>query len=355
MRLVSTLLTACAVTAGSSLAQDFNIDLGSPTSPFGVPSSSYGGAAERPGVWHEVTTEQASNLVATDGSSTAASLTMQINGIGYFYDKDDAGTAGDDEALLDDSHQSYPNTTYRFDDLQPGHYRVYTIGIRLYPNAFQWDVEGLGALQPPGYVTGKWNGAHAMEQTYFVHDFIVGSAGSLSVRVISEEPLHDNAQVSGFQLELVQEPGGAYCYGFWFCPCNNSDGGAGGCVNSTGVGGLLVGSGSTSVGADDLRFSALQLPSKQFAILFTGPDTNGWWGHGTALGDGVLCVSGSLKRFDALKSTASGQAFWGPGLGATGAWSAGDTRYFQAWFRDPNGPCGTGSNLTNAYAVIFTP
>jgi hypothetical protein len=35
--------------------------------------------------------------------------------------------------------------------------------------------------------------------------------------------------------------------------------------------------------------------------------------------------------------------------------AAGETWHFQAWFRDPSGPCGMGSNLTNALRVTFAP
>jgi hypothetical protein len=34
---------------------------------------------------------------------------------------------------------------------------------------------------------------------------------------------------------------------------------------------------------------------------------------------------------------------------------AGQIWHFQAWFRDPAGPCGQGSNMTNAVRVMFEP
>lgn len=344
------LLAAAAATAATASGQDFNLDLGSPNSPFGVPSSAYGGPAERPGTWQEVSADLTPNLVAIDGTVTPASLTIELAGVGYFYDKDVAGTTGDEEALLDDSHQNYPDATFRFQGLAPGHYRVYTIGIRLYGNAFRTDVYGVGTPQPMGHVGWYWPGSHALETTYFFHDFFVDGAGTLAVKAVSEEPLHDNAQVGGFQLVRVDEPGGGYCFGAWSCPCQNTIGDPEGCRNSTGSGGRLVGSGSTSVTLDDLRFSALGLPAKQFSILFVGPGPSF-----QVLGDGRLCVSGSLVRLGTKKASAGGQVFWGPGLQPTGGWAAGETRWFQAWFRDPGGPCGSGSNLTNGYVIRFTP
>lgn len=35
--------------------------------------------------------------------------------------------------------------------------------------------------------------------------------------------------------------------------------------------------------------------------------------------------------------------------------NAGETRYFQAWDRDPTGPCGGTTNVTSAVAVAFQP
>jgi hypothetical protein len=51
----------------------------------------------------------------------------------------------------------------------------------------------------------------------------------------------------------------------------------------------------------------------------------------------------------------TGTANFGPGLQPSGAWTNGDTRYFQVWFRDPMGPCNSGYNLTNGYKLEFTP
>ncbi len=34
---------------------------------------------------------------------------------------------------------------------------------------------------------------------------------------------------------------------------------------------------------------------------------------------------------------------------------AGETWYFQGWYRDPMGPCGTAFNLSNGLAVTFAP
>jgi hypothetical protein len=38
-----------------------------------------------------------------------------------------------------------------------------------------------------------------------------------------------------------------------------------------------------------------------------------------------------------------------------GAWSPGETRYFQAFYRATQGPCFQGYNVSGAVGVVFTP
>ena len=140
-------------------------------------------------------------------------------------------------------------------------------------------------------------------------------------------------------------------------PCSN-DYPLGGCVNSSLEGGALGASGSASVGADDLVLQATRLPVGQFGMVFMGDLAIA----PLVLGDGLRCVGGQLFRFPPHPTGSGGTFDEGPGIvahsatfGAGGAIVAGSTWHFQAWVRDPAGPCGQGSNLTDALSVTFTP
>ena len=78
--------------------------------------------------------------------------------------------------------------------------------------------------------------------------------------------------------------------------------------------------------------------------------------HLRASGDGLLCVNGGIQRVGVSVPNASGDASWGPGIvGALGL-GGGDTRYFQAWYRDTAGiPCGSGFNLSSALKLVVAP
>ena len=89
-------------------------------------------------------------------------------------------------------------------------------------------------------------------------------------------------------------------------------------------------------------------------------------GAGIVFGDGLLCVgAGSLGLFRIATTTTGprGVVTLGPGLVASshatlppaGHIQPGQSWTFQAWFRDPGGPCGTDSNLSNAVRVRFEP
>jgi hypothetical protein len=126
-------------------------------------------------------------------------------------------------------------------------------------------------------------------------------------------------------------------------------------VNSSGQGALLAGSGSASVAADDLALVATQLPAMNFGAIHMGSQpVNGFLG--TPFGDGLLCVGGTTKRFPVGSTGSAGfLVLTGPAGKSSGLITPGSTWNFQAWFRDPAGPCGEGLNLSNALSVTFTP
>ena len=81
------------------------------------------------------------------------------------------------------------------------------------------------------------------------------------------------------------------------------------------------------------------------------------------LGDGFLCLSpmapGILRLPDPVVVDAQGHAermldFTAPPL-ATGPITSYSTWRFQAWYRDPAGPLGTGVNTSDALRVSFCP
>ena len=140
-------------------------------------------------------------------------------------------------------------------------------------------------------------------------------------------------------------------------PCSNYYS-IGGCENSRELGGILGAWGSASVGADDLVLSATQLPFSQFGLVCMGDAVIA----PVVLDDGLFCLGGNLFRFPPRATGPGGTFGEGPGIvahsasfGAGGTIVAGSTWHFQAWVRDPGGPCGQGSNTTNALSVTFTP
>ncbi len=136
------------------------------------------------------------------------------------------------------------------------------------------------------------------------------------------------------------------------CPCGNNStlGRTQGCAQFSGIGGELIANGSTLAAADDLTLTAHNLPPFNFGILFNGTTVNpmGAW-----IGDGLLFAGGPLTRFSVQASDGLGRATWGPGLIAAHPWLTGQTYHYQVWFRDHNGPCGSGYNTTNGLSVTF--
>jgi hypothetical protein len=141
------------------------------------------------------------------------------------------------------------------------------------------------------------------------------------------------------------------------CPCNNNGSAGRGCRNSANAnGGLLTGSGNASVSADTFKLNALGLPLNGSCLFFQGASASA----AVPFGDGLRCVSGLTLRLP-LKAVSGGGAAY-PQSGETPisdflqTLGAGDTRYYQAWYRDSANYCSQATfNLTNALKVIWAP
>jgi len=164
----------------------------------------------------------------------------------------------------------------------------------------------------------------------------------------------ENWDIGVDNVRVTALSGLGYCFGDGtgvVCPCGNSGSAGEGCGNSTGSGALLDAAGLASVSNDTLTFGASQLPANKSSLLFTGvvelPTAQ-------ILGDGLLCTGGQLTRLGVVTSSATGEASWGSGLIGTYGWNAGETRYFQVWYRDgAMSPCAQAFNTSNGYAVTI--
>lgn len=119
--------------------------------------------------------------------------------------------------------------------------------------------------------------------------------------------------------------------------------------NSAGSGALISTAGSVSIAANDLVLAAKGAPVGQFGLFFFGDAQ-----QSTPVGDGTLCVGGSILRLPVVTIDGSGQTSYAldlTNLSGGLTLTPGDVQNFQLWFRDPG--FGTGSNLSDAVQVTF--
>ena len=139
------------------------------------------------------------------------------------------------------------------------------------------------------------------------------------------------------------------------CPCGNSSPADEGCTNSTTQGAKLVLTGSTSVSVGTATLTTTQMPLNKLGFTYYGP--NPWGGNpfGTQHSDGIRCLlAGGTSRMPNQNTGGSGSFsytdLWGTyNLPIQG----GETWYFQSYYRDAQGPCGTGANFSNGWKTTF--
>jgi hypothetical protein len=161
-------------------------------------------------------------------------------------------------------------------------------------------------------------------------------------------------------------PGVGFCFGDGTgaaCPCDPGQAGSpgSGCRSSIGTGGLLDGTGHASVTSDTVTLVASQLLPSTVGLFFQGtmPQASG---VGSAFGDGLLCVNGSVRRLG-IRHATSGMMSLGfgipgdPPISIAGAIPAlGATRHYQLRYRDPPAYCTPSTfNLTNGLRINWLP
>ena len=165
----------------------------------------------------------------------------------------------------------------------------------------------------------------------------------------------DNGNADIYTNLIVHGPATDFCMGL-ACPCGN-DTLAGGCGNAgfdgdASSGGILAASGSADVAADDLVLSISGMAPNQFGIVYSGFST-----VSLPFGNGLRCIGGTVLRYPVRLADAAGVLSYGPGEivslsgGATGVVTPGERRFYQGWYRDPGGPCGSSFNLSNGLMV----
>lgn len=71
-------------------------------------------------------------------------------------------------------------------------------------------------------------------------------------------------------------------------------------------------------------------------------------------GNGARCIGGGLIRLATGVADANGTFVVGPGvIGLEPGAMPGQTRFYQAFYRDAGGPCGFSQNTTNALEITF--
>jgi len=147
--------------------------------------------------------------------------------------------------------------------------------------------------------------------------------------------------------EAQDNTGNAYCFGDGSgaaCPCGAVGNPGEGCMNTSGTGAKLVGTGDADLGQETFTLTVSGAPPNKPGLFFQGTTQ-----IANPLGDGIWCSNADL-RYGVNMTDGQGNAVQA-GLGENA--SAGEVLNYQFWFRDPGNSCGGGFNFSNAWTVTW--
>ncbi|MFN0242444.1 MAG: hypothetical protein ACKVWV_06075 [Planctomycetota bacterium] len=232
-------------------------------------------------------------------------------------------------------------------------------------NGAEWSALGFGIAPSP-------EGLRAQVNAMAVFDDGAGSGAALFVGSAFYQTLGEPEEI-GADMSLhagsrylarwsgCGDTGALVCFGdgaSGACPCGNASGtdARAGCTSSLRVGATLRASGAASVAHDELVLRGADMPPSSIALYFQGTASGV---TGTALGDGLMCVSGSLVRLG-VQACAGGVSRFpeagGVRVSVAGAITAPGTRFYQACYRDAAEFCTPARvNLSNALRIRWDP
>ncbi len=351
--LTTTFLVALATSSG---AQSINVDVGLVGTP---PTNTYAGAATQAGAWNDITSSLLATpqpLVDLAGAPIPATLTL-VSGTQFDGTFNNAGTTGDDQALMDDYQDGGANPTWMFSNLAAGDYTVYSYAWAPDGAAFI-DQVACGVIDPPQNCGGLWPGAQTLGITYTKHRITVPAGGSITISITI---VATYTTINGFQIRFEGTPFTSFCDGsvVGAClGCGNLGAAGNGCANSGfAAGGHLAATGSAgaSIATDTLVLTATNI---------TGPglffQSNGVGASPISFGDGMLCASVGILRLGVVFPVA-GTASYPGGLTPNqihigGSALNGDIKHYQCWYRDAIAFCTPSTfNLTQGITLQWGP
>ncbi len=346
IRTCSLALLAMGALSSATQAQQFNVDFDSSFPTQGPTPSTYP-AAGTAGTWNQITggTTGPFNLVDKSGASTGVTLSLS-SGVISSLEFANASITGDHALLMNDIvYDGLGPALFTFSGMADGVYTVYTYAMA--PDnktGFISGVDVSGSTDGLQNVGGSlWTGGHAPGVSYAKHTATV-SGGTLVVTVTEVLTF---MSINGIQIEGGTSPGDPYCFGDSTgspCPCLAFGAPGAGCLNTSGAGAVLVGTGVPNTTADTLTLSATGCPPLKPGLFFQGNNM-----LANPVGDGLLCTNALLRY--AVNSTDAAGNVSQTGFGANAA--TGVTLNYQYWFRDPANPCGGGFNFTNGWVVTW--
>ena len=192
---------------------------------------------------------------------------------------------------------------------------------------------------------------------------VVGAPGEASAATgVNGDQGDNSASLAGAAYIFeIGPPGVGYCFGDLGsgtpCPCNNDNDGTlpgSGCANGVFASGAkLTGTGLASVTNDSLVLRTAYQEPNNSGLYFQGvTDLT----PGLLWGDGLRCTGGAITRLQVRFADGVGSSNTTIPIGSKGGVSAGDTRYYQCWYRNPqNSPCGYQFNTSNGYVTTWIP